>query len=84
MNAELIKQQLVQAQYIPLNMSYTVTKLNDFVGKLVIFQSNNSSLHESHTIELVMNSDGIIDTEALSKNKETSLKVKTLIDNESE
>lgn len=40
-NAELLKQQLVQAQYVPLNMSYQIRLLNNYIEPIAKHQEAN-------------------------------------------
>lgn len=70
----------MQAQYLPVNLQHYLRQLNDFVGKLDSYQSENESAYEA-SVELVM-VDGKVNQKALDQNRETAERLKKVIDGE--
>jgi hypothetical protein len=79
-NAELIKQQIVQAHFLPLNLSHQIRELNSFANSLAVYQKNNKSSYD-FTVEIVMENGTILD-KALAANNTTSARLYETIQNE--
>lgn len=68
-NIDLIRQQIIQAQFIPLNLSSGVSQLNALVSQVAARDKNFNT--SEFTFQEVMNDDGTIDTERVEANRLT-------------